>query len=170
MLFVSSGELIAQVMPSLGIVQLESLDTQTLRVGSNSREHPNGPTHDQTWNRCAASCASFMPANRAKALFQSIIGRGHISDIIGVEQTRSIVGGDFAEDLDDIPQDGNVVLMILHRTYVCLQLLLHPGSSKVVMVLQDGGGLMKPLPSHVQSRPDGLRLGESGSEPQLDLG
>jgi len=51
-----------------------------------------------------------------------------------------------------------------------LQLLLHPGSSKVVMVLQDGGGLMKPLPSYVQSRPDGLRLGESGSEPQLDLG
>lgn len=169
MLFLPGFELIPQVMPSLGIVQLESLDTQTLLVGSNSSEYPNGPTHDQTWNRGAACCASFMPANRAKALFQSIIGRGHISDIIGVEQTRSIVGGDVAEDLDDIPQDGNLVLMILHHTYVCLQLLLYPGTSKVVMILQDGGGLMKPLPSHVQSRPDGLRLGESGSEPQLDL-
>jgi len=37
------------------------------------------------------------------------------------------------------------------------------------MVLQDGGGLMKPLPSDVQSRPDGLRLGESQSESQLEL-
>ena len=69
MLFLSNLELIAQMIPSLGIVQLESLDTQTLRVGSNSSKHPNGPTHDQTWNRCAACCASFMPANRAKALF-----------------------------------------------------------------------------------------------------
>jgi hypothetical protein len=170
MLFVSSGELIAQVMPSLGIVQLESLNTQTLRVGNNSREHPNGATHDQTRNRCAARCASFMPANRAKALLQRIIGRRHTRDIIGIEQTRSIVGGDFGEDLDHIPQNGNEILVILHGTYMCLQLLLHPGSSKVVMVLQDGGGLMKPLPSYVQSRPDGLRLGESRGEPQLDLG
>src|SRR5882762_6178528 len=50
-----------------------------------------------------------------------------------------------------------------------LQLLLHSGSRKVVMVLQDGGGLMKPLPSDLQSRPDGLRLGESQSESQLEL-
>src|SRR2546430_5271429 len=170
MLFVSSFEVIPQVIPSLRIVQLESLNTQTLRVGSNSSKHLNRPTHDQTRNRCATSCTSFMPTNRAKALFQSIIGRGHIRDIIGVEQTRSIVGGDFAEDLDHIPEDGNEVLVILHRAYVCLQLLLHPGSSKVVMVLQDGGGLMKPLPSDLQCRPDGLRLGESGGEPQLDLG
>jgi hypothetical protein len=59
--------------------------------------------------------------------------------------------------------------VILHGTDVGLQLLLHPGSSKVVMVLQDGGGLMKPLPSDVQSRPDGLRLGESRDESQLEL-
>jgi hypothetical protein len=64
MLFLPGFELISQVIPSLGIVQLESLDTQTLRVGSNSSEHPNGPTHDQTWNHGAACCASFMPARR----------------------------------------------------------------------------------------------------------
>jgi hypothetical protein len=170
MLFVSGFELIPQMIPSLCIMQLESLDTKTLRVGNNSSKYPNGPAHDQTRNRGAACSASFMPANGAKALFQGIIGRRHIRDIIGVEQTRSIVGSDFAEDLDHISQNCDVVLMILHRAYVCLQLLLHPGSIKVVMVLQDGGGLVKPLPSHAQSRPDSLRLGESGGEPQLDLG
>jgi hypothetical protein len=62
-LFVSGFEVIPQMMPSLRILQLESLDTPTLRMRSNSSEHPNGPTHNQTRNRGAASCASFMPAN-----------------------------------------------------------------------------------------------------------
>jgi hypothetical protein len=111
-----------------------------------------------------------MPANRAKALFQSIIGRRHISDIIGVEQTRSIVGSDLTEVLDDIPEGCDVVLVVLHCAQLCLQLLLHPGSIKVVMILQDGGCLMNPLPSDLQSRPDGLRLGESGGEQGLEPG
>src|SRR6266480_891301 len=63
MLFLSGFELIPQMIPSLRILQLECLDTKTLRVGSNSSKHPNGPTHDQTRNRGAACSASFMPAN-----------------------------------------------------------------------------------------------------------
>src|SRR6266550_146761 len=53
MLFVSSFKVIPQVIPSWCIVQLESLNTQTLRVGSHSSKHPNRPAHDQTRNRGA---------------------------------------------------------------------------------------------------------------------
>src|SRR6266480_4335288 len=62
MLFVSSFKVIPQVIPSWCIVQLESLNTQTLRVGSHSSKHPNRPAHDQTRNRGAACSTSFMPA------------------------------------------------------------------------------------------------------------
>jgi len=170
MLFLTSFELIAQMIPSLGIVQLESLNAEALIVSSNGSEHPNRATDDQTWNRCAARCASFMPANRAKALLQRIIGRRHIRDIIGVEQTRSIVGSDLGEALDHIPQGCNLVLVVLHHAQLCLQLLLHPGTIEVVMVLQDGGYLMNPLPSDLQSRPQRLRLGQSRGEQCLELG
>ncbi len=111
-----------------------------------------------------------MPANRAKALLQRIIGRRHIRDIIGVEQTRSIVGSDLGEALDHIPQGCNLVLVVLHHAQLCLQLLLHPGTIEVVMVLQDGGYLMNPLPSDLQSRPQRLRLGQSRGEQCLELG
>jgi hypothetical protein len=170
MLFLTSCELIAQMIPSLGIVQLECLNAEALIVSSNGSEHPNRATDDQTWNRCAARCASFMPANRAKALLQRIIGRRHIREIIGVEQTRSIVGSDLGEALDHIPQGCNLVLVVLHHAQLCLQLLLHPGSIEVVMVLQDGGYLMNPLPSDLQSRPQRLRLGQSRGEQRLELG
>jgi hypothetical protein len=40
----------------------------------------------------------------------------------------------------------------------------------VVMVLQDGGYLMNPRPSDLQSRPQRLRLGQSRGEQRLELG
>src|SRR5260370_2543848 len=76
MLFLTSFELIAQMIPSLGIVQLESLNAEALIVSSNGSEHPNRSTDDQTWNRCAARRASFMPANLAKALLPRSTGIG----------------------------------------------------------------------------------------------
>src|SRR5258708_20784209 len=66
MLFLTSFELIAQMIPSLGIVQLESLNAEALIGSSNASEHPNRATDDQTRNAYAARSASFMPAHRAQ--------------------------------------------------------------------------------------------------------
>src|SRR5260370_25303056 len=57
MLFLTSFELIAQMIPSLGIVQLESLNAEALIESSNRSEHPNRATDHPTWNPSPARYA-----------------------------------------------------------------------------------------------------------------
>src|SRR5579859_1187038 len=153
--FLTKSQLVTQIIPSFLITQLKGLGTKALGVGSSSSQNPNRSTYHQSRNGLLAPCCtSFMPANGPKAVLEIIIGTRHISNIIGVEQTRSIMSSDFPKPCDHISQSDDLVLVFLHDADLCLQLRRYLRSIEVTMVLQDIGYLMNPLIRDLESWPD----------------